>query len=524
MATSTLAIPPDPTHTRPRKKPAFRSGPAHHDLPSLPSILTQPLGLEGWAALEPVLLAALASEEPLLLIGAHGSAKSFLLERLAQALQLEFRFYNASLINYDDLVGIPMPSDDRKSLHYISTPSAIWNAEVVFFDEINRTRPELQNKLFPIIHERRVQGIALDRLKYRWSAMNPPPAADNNDETLDAYVGAEPLDPALADRFCFLVEVPRWQQLTEGEKRRIFRDQFNGEHTFLVPPPDLVARARHRLKALQSSPPPSLEDYLLNLLGHLETQSVVFSARRATMLYRNILAVQAAREALYELCFPDLQAGQVDWKTSALLALQNSLPQTALGRRPEGALLLAAHRHAWEVSKLDSDNPWRELLQINDPLARCVAAIRLGERIDDGQLSQIVLDALGSQEDSSLRKAVALAIYAALHRRRNLQATVYETLAQELRPILRPVRQSHDPGHCTRARYRQVKAACDELIAESGPKNSLRNRYGQNLLQGLLPGGFQAVTPRQVRALFCGIWDQLLKAEGPTPETNEVIQ
>ena len=214
-------------------------------LPQLPSLLTQPLGLEGWIPYEAVLLAALASEVPLLLIGPHGSAKSFLLEKLAQTLGLEYRFYNASLINYDDLVlGIPIPSDDRKSLQYISTPSAIWDAEVVFFDEINRTRPELQNKLFPIIHERRVQGISLEKLRYRWSAMNPPPSIDGDDESIDVYFGTEPLDPALADRFAFLIEVPGWQNLSEEEKRRIFRDQFTGAHDFPLPLPEVVSLAK----------------------------------------------------------------------------------------------------------------------------------------------------------------------------------------------------------------------------------------------------------------------------------------
>ncbi len=84
--------------------------------PKETSLLTQPLGLEGWADLEPVVLAALASEDPLLLIGRHGSAKSFLLERLAKALKLDYRFYNASLINYDDLVGIPVPTEDQRNL------------------------------------------------------------------------------------------------------------------------------------------------------------------------------------------------------------------------------------------------------------------------------------------------------------------------------------------------------------------------------------------------------------------------
>ena len=42
------------------------------------SLITEPLGLFGWSHLEPIILAALASESPMLLIGKHGSAKSFL--------------------------------------------------------------------------------------------------------------------------------------------------------------------------------------------------------------------------------------------------------------------------------------------------------------------------------------------------------------------------------------------------------------------------------------------------------------
>ena len=145
-------------------------------------MLTRPLGLLGWERLEPVLLAALTTRDPLLLIGRHGTAKSFLLERLAQALSLEYRFYNASLINYDDLVGIPLPDETQTSLRYITTPTAIWDAEVVFVDEINRTRPDLQNKLFPIIHERRVQGVELEKLRYRWAAMNPAANSEHDQE------------------------------------------------------------------------------------------------------------------------------------------------------------------------------------------------------------------------------------------------------------------------------------------------------------------------------------------------------
>jgi MoxR-like ATPase len=112
------------------------------------------LGLQGLEALAPVLVAALATEEPLLLIGPHGTAKTLLLTRVASALGLTTRHYNASLLNFDDLVGFPLPGKNGE-LEYVKTPAAIWGAGAVIFDEISRCRPDIQNKLFPIIHERR---------------------------------------------------------------------------------------------------------------------------------------------------------------------------------------------------------------------------------------------------------------------------------------------------------------------------------------------------------------------------------
>jgi MoxR-like ATPase len=117
--------------------------------------LLSSLGLHGLSHLDAPVLAALASETPLLLIGPHGSAKSALIERLAVALRLEHRHYNASLISFDDLVGFPVPDGD--GLRYLRTPATLWGAQSVFLDEISRCRPEVQNKLFSIVHEKRVQ-------------------------------------------------------------------------------------------------------------------------------------------------------------------------------------------------------------------------------------------------------------------------------------------------------------------------------------------------------------------------------
>jgi MoxR-like ATPase len=63
------------------------------------------LGVVGMEPIEPLILAALITAEPLLLIGPHGTAKSYLLCRISEALGLKWRHYNASLLNFDDLVG-----------------------------------------------------------------------------------------------------------------------------------------------------------------------------------------------------------------------------------------------------------------------------------------------------------------------------------------------------------------------------------------------------------------------------------
>ena len=72
--------------------------------------LLRALGIAGWGALEPAILAALATESPILLIGPHGTAKTLLLQRLAEALGLAFRHYNASILSFDDLLGYPVPA------------------------------------------------------------------------------------------------------------------------------------------------------------------------------------------------------------------------------------------------------------------------------------------------------------------------------------------------------------------------------------------------------------------------------
>jgi|tagenome__1003787_1003787.scaffolds.fasta_scaffold20950470_4 MoxR-like ATPase len=112
----------------------------------------------------------------------------------------------------------PYPDPDGTGVRFLETPATVWNAQSVLIDEISRSKPEQQNRVFSLVHERKVQGIALPRLRYRWAAMNPCSADQDSDEN---YTGSEPLDPALADRFALFVHALDWGDLSDDERRRI---------------------------------------------------------------------------------------------------------------------------------------------------------------------------------------------------------------------------------------------------------------------------------------------------------------
>ena len=87
-------------------------------------------------------IAALVTEDPLLLVGRSGTGKTVLLNTLSEALGLEHRHYNASLISFDDLVGFLYPDEARSTARFLETSATVWGAESVLIDEISRCKPE----------------------------------------------------------------------------------------------------------------------------------------------------------------------------------------------------------------------------------------------------------------------------------------------------------------------------------------------------------------------------------------------
>jgi hypothetical protein len=130
----------------------------------------------------------------LLLIGRHGTGKTESVSQIADRLGLKIKIFNCSTLDpYTDLIGVPVPSknEDGQDELKMVRPREVDQAEIIFFDEINRAPQATQNAVFEIIQFQTINGEKLKNLKCCWAAMNP---AD------EGYL-VEDVDPALIDRF-----------------------------------------------------------------------------------------------------------------------------------------------------------------------------------------------------------------------------------------------------------------------------------------------------------------------------------
>jgi MoxR-like ATPase len=325
--------------------------------------LLRNLGVYGYDHVEPVVLAALVTGKPLLLIGKAGTGKSFLLNSLAEALGLEHRHYNASLIAFDDLVGFPYPEEGGEGIRYIETPATVWGAQSVLIDEISRCKPEHQNRLFSLVHERRIQGIKLDRLQHCWAAMNP---CSTDQGAGDYYDGSVPLDQALADRFAFVIGVPDWDDLDEAD--RVLVADPAGEGALSSDDGHLsnrIEKSRARLGKVSKLYRANTVAYAVAAAGALKVKQVRLSPRRVRLLAGNLLALTAVH-------------GDIPSSEIFLLGLANSLPQPAWGAEVDDATIRAAHEVAWGHAFLEGHEKWLNELLLEPRLDAKVGKILTG--------------------------------------------------------------------------------------------------------------------------------------------------
>ena len=366
------------------------------------------LGVYGFEQLEPVIIAALVSEDPILLIGKAGTGKTFLLNSISEAMGLEHRHYNASLISFDDLIGFPYPSSDGRSIEFLPTPATIWEAESVLVDELSRCRAETQNKFFSIIHEKKIQGLQLHKLQYRWAAMNP--FNFDGGESDEQYEGSQPLDQALADRFAFIIEVPDWPELTKKEQEAIIypageaaisNDEGNLRNFVDKVKPEFIKNIIHPL--------PEVVTYTRLATTLLNEAEFRMSPRRARLLSRNITALSCVAKELGNHLLED------DRKSLYKLALRWSLPHRAWKNSVPDHIIDSVHSETIRLTF--SNNPselWISEFLLNPSSENRISRI-FEDEIDVDTRSLAVIQML-ARESKASAAVFSFAAYPLLNR------------------------------------------------------------------------------------------------------------
>jgi len=131
----------------------------------------------------------------ILIAGEAGTGKTQMLKAAADELGLNMKYYSSSTLDpFADLVGIPVPNTITKLVEYYR-PKEIDEAEVIFFDELNRADPKTINAVMEIIQFKSINGDPLVNLRCVVAAINP----------VDIGYNTEELDIAVRDRFDFFL-------------------------------------------------------------------------------------------------------------------------------------------------------------------------------------------------------------------------------------------------------------------------------------------------------------------------------
>lgn len=303
--------------------------------------MLEALGIYGMAKIETPILAGLVTGEPVLLVGGHGTAKTSLCQKLADALEQRYWAYDASKALFEDILGFPNPQSlDKGEIDYIPTTISIWGKQFVLIDELSRANPSMQNKWLEVIRSRQIMGKKLPDLKYVFAAMNPP-----------SYLGAHPLDEALAGRFAIVVKVPDVQDLNDTDVVRVVKNLCADDDPLrlqmaertassLVP---LLEGARTLYQAFPIESGNRLAAYVSMLSRYLESKELRLDGRRLGMMWRSLKAIACLDSIRNNKPLLSVE----DMGPILALAIPHLVPFEAVGREVNAAVLRAAHESAF---------------------------------------------------------------------------------------------------------------------------------------------------------------------------------
>jgi hypothetical protein len=265
--------------------------------------------------------------------------------------------------------------------------------------------------------------------------MNPPTAEplDARDADGDGYgyEGSLPLDPALADRFAYVIVIPGIGNLAREDRLALIA-HGGDDHPRNVDLPGVIAATRERMASADARTRHWLQQYVEALLDPLRDAGLRVSGRRAGYLYRNALAIHAAERVLHR---------RDSLEDAAFVALKWGLPQRARGVAIEEAKLQAIHKAALDLAGKPENSIWRRLRRIADPIERLAHAVKApaGE-FDRLELTGLVTDIWA---DLTTPQRYVLARHLLPHLTAELRVTVpcYEMVAAPVLTVHRFVQE-----------------------------------------------------------------------------------
>jgi hypothetical protein len=391
-------------------------------------MILKKLGIYGWSAQdENLVFSSILTGDPLLLIGNHGCAKTYLANRIADSLSKKSIAYDASKAMFEDVLGYPNLEKLKQGIvEYIPSKVTVWDKEFILIDELNRAIPELQSKWLELIRSRKIMGYKTN-VKWVWSAMNPM-----------TYSATQTLDEALIGRFAIFLYPPDVLQMSEEDCIQVTMNingddapglsEWSSETTTISNISDkniketgmkiqiMLKKAAVYFHQLQQEMV-TLSEFLAkfaNLLMRETNQEISLDGRRLGFIYRNILANRSIELAKSEIFNIEYNS----FADSARYVTQSSIPIGLTDDSPKKEesvhkieicfnLLSSFFEKDSEIEKV---NRIYELFTTNDLMRK--AEILITENLNEFILSKAWNDMINSAKDITPLAYTALQVEA----------------------------------------------------------------------------------------------------------------
>lgn len=229
------------------------------------------------------LILGLASNEHILIIGKHGEAKSYSINKLNDMTDLNsFSIQLHRETTLKDIVGMINPKEFQEGkLDLIKTK--FWNANILFCDEFLRARSEFLDFLLEVMIERKSTKTVLGEVEL------PIISVIATTNPLTEEYNTERLDLALKDRFYAIINLNHLIEEDRGEEIKKILTETNDIKLTRVNlnPKELIELKRYAINNVKVE-----SDVIVDLFLKLKEKQFNFSTR-TIKLFKHILQVSA---------------------------------------------------------------------------------------------------------------------------------------------------------------------------------------------------------------------------------------